>query len=58
MTSDADVSPHLGDDNDGGGKLLIMRYKQSEIIHNAATAIANALQEPGMYYCPVYNCLY
>jgi len=53
MTSDSDVSPHHEDDNDGGGKLLVMRYKQSEIIHNAAIATANALQEPGTIETPL-----
>eukprot|EP00985_Skeletonema_marinoi_P009906 scaffold4664_cov80-Skeletonema_marinoi.AAC.3 len=54
MMSDADVSTHHGDDNVGGGKLLIMRYKQSKIIHNAAIATANALQEPGTIQTPCY----
>jgi hypothetical protein len=30
------------------GKLLVLRYQSSEFVHNAATAAANALQEPGM----------
>lgn len=35
----------------GGGKLLVQRYTPSKhLVHNAAgTAVANAVQEPGVY---------
>ena len=36
--------------NNSVGKLLIMRYRQSDYVHNAATAAANVLQEPGMWH--------
>ena len=48
--TDGDGSPLRDED---GGKLLIMRCRNgtTDITHNAAIAIANALQEPGMRYC-------